>query len=306
MKFKYIIRMIGILSFLLFSNMAFSNEIASYIKIKYENVTLYDIAPFLTNRARAEQIILGKIRVPGGKLIIRGDRIKAELSSMGIKNQKVPSSVTVERSFIERDTKIIEEELLNILKEGKSDFDFNVFISSRNTIRMPLGNLAYSIQEGNIDRLGKRNMKALVHENSTLVYEFPFTLSTGKYIREYTLIKDVERGEAFDLSQVSVKSELVYEESKLKNIEIGENFVYTEKLLAGTRLNDRHLESNTSIKKGDKVSIVVNLGTMKITDRGEALERGDIGQEIAVKNIRTDKLLKAIVTSSNTVEINLP
>ena len=303
MKLKYITRMIGLLSFLLFTNMIFANEIASYIKTKYENVTLYDIAPNLVNKTRGEEIILGKIKVPGGKLIIKGDRIKAELTSIGINNQKVPSSVTVERSFVEKNTKLIEEELLKVLNSGKTDFDYNISISTRDTLRMPLGKLVFKVQEETIDKLGKKNMKALVYEDTLLVYEFPFTLSTGKIIKEYTLIRDVEKGEKFDLSQVSVKSELVHEENKLKNVNISEDTIYSEKLLAGTKLEDKHIESNSSVKKGDKIAIVVSFGTMKITDKGEALQKGNMGDLIEVKNLRTGKTLKGTVISKDTVEI---
>lgn len=303
MKLKYITRMIGLLSFLLFTNMIFANEIASYIKTKYENVTLYDIAPNLVNKTKGEEIILGKIKVPGGKLIIKGDRIKAELTSIGINNQKVPSSVTVERSFVEKNTKLIEEELLKVLNSGKNDFDYNISISTRDTLRMPLGKLVFKVQEGTIDKLGKKNMKALVYEDTLLVYEFPFTLSTGKIIKEYTLIRDVEKGEKFDLSQVSVKSELVHEENKLKNVNISEDTIYSEKLLAGTKLEDKHIESNSSVKKGDKIAIVVSFGTMKITDKGEALQKGNMGDLIEVKNLRTGKTLKGTVISKDTIEI---
>lgn len=295
--------MIGLLSFLLFTNMIFANEIASYIKIKYENITLYDIAPNLVNKSKGEQIILGKIKVPGGKLIIKGDKVKAELTSIGIKNQKVPSSITVERSFVEKNTKLIEEELLKVLNSGKTDFDYNISISTRDTLRMPLGNLTYSVQEGLIDKLGRRNMKAIVYEGSLLVYEFPFTLSTGKLIKEYTLIKDVEKGEKFDLNQVTVKSELIYEENKLKNLNISEDTIYSEKLLAGTKLEDKHIDSNSSVKKGDKITIIVSFGSMKITDKGEALQKGNMGDLIEVKNLRTGKTLKGTVISKDTVEI---
>jgi flagella basal body P-ring formation protein FlgA len=168
---------------------------------------------------------------------------------------------------------------------------------------MPLGNLVFKLQEGIIDKLGKKNMKALVYEDNLLVYEFPFTLSTGKLIKEYTLIKDVEKGEKFDLNQVAVKSELVHEETKLKNININEDTIYSEKLFAGTKLEDKHIESNSSVKKGDKIAIVVSFGTMKITDKGEALQKGNMGDLIEVKNLRTGKTLKGIVISKDTVEI---
>lgn len=305
MKFKYITKMIVILSFLFFSNNIIAIEIASYIKIKYENITLYDIIPQLVDKVKGEQIILGKIKIPGGKFFIKGDRIKAELFNIGIKNQKVPSSITVERDFIEIKTSLIETQLLDILKNGKTDFDYGLSISTRDTLRLPTGDINFKIEDGSVDKLGKKTMKALVYENNIQVYEFPFGVSIGKLIKEYTLIKDVEKGEKYNPSQVSIKTELVYEENKLKNVEVKENLIYTETLFAGTKILDKHLQSNTAIKKGDKVIIEINYGDLRLSDKGEALEKGDFGQEIEVKNLRTGKILKGIVISNNSIEIKI-
>jgi len=305
MKPKYIARMIVLLSFLFYGDKILAEDIASYIKIKYENITLYDISPSLVSKEKGEKIILGKIIIPGGKIFLKQDKVKAELYNIGIKNQNIPSTITVERDFVELPTATIEKSLIDILKKGKTDFDYNVSISTRDTLRMPTGIISFGVEEGLTDKLGKKSMKALVYENSKVVYEFPFTLSTGKSIKDYTLIKDVEKGEKFDPSQVSVTSQMVYEDTKLKSLEIGENYVYTEKLLAGTKLTQNNLDSNTVIKKGDKIAIEISSGDMKISDRGEALEKGDIGQEISIKNIRTGKILKGIVTGNNTVEIKI-
>lgn len=302
---KYSAKMIGILSFLLFIQISLGAEIESYVKIKYENITLFDMAPSLVSKDKGETVILGKIKVPGGKFIINADKLKAELYNLGIKPKSIPPSITVERDFVELSTKQVEENILKELQKGKTDFDYTVFISTRDTLRMPTGELRFSVAEGSLDKLGKKTLKAMVYEGEKLVYEFPFSITTGKVIKEYTLIKDVQKGEVFDPSQVSIKSELVLEETKLNNLDIPKDAVYSESLLAGTKLNENSLTSNTLIKKGDKIRIEIYYGQMQISDKGEALERGDVGQEISVKNLRTGKTVKGVVTSNTSVELKI-
>lgn len=293
------------LSFFFFSKINIFSEINSYVKIKYENITLWDLVPQLVEKNKAENIILGKIKVPGGKYIIKADKIKAELLNFGIKTVKIPDTITVERDFQEVKTAEVEAELLKNLKKGKTDFDYNVIISSRDTLKMPTGNIEYGVEENKTDKLGKNQTIANVYENGIKVYEFPFSLNTGKLIKEYTLIKDVKKGESYSEDKVTIKSEMVYEENKLKNLEINEKTVFTEDLYAGTKLKPNNIEIAGTIKKGQKISLEINYGSLTISDRGEALQSGETGQEIDVKNLRTGKVLKGIVINENIVEIKV-
>ena len=170
---------------------------------------------------------------------------------------------------------------------------------------MPTGNIEYRVEENKIDKLGKNQNIASVYENNIKVYEFPFSLNTGKLIKEYTLVKDVKKGESYKEDKVSVKSEMVYEETKLKNLEINEKTVFTEDLYAGTKLQPSNIEIAGTIKKGQKISVEINYGSLTISDRGEALQNGEFGQEIDVKNLRTGKTLKGTVVSENIVEIKV-
>lgn len=305
MEFKYIGKMIVLLSFLFLNKIIVSAEISTYVKIKYENITLANLAPDLTNISKANEIIFGKIKVPGGKFLVKGNQIKSELYKLGIKNINVPDIVTVERDFIEVKTEDIEKLLIELLKIGKNDFDYSIFISDRDTLKMPLGKLEYKVTEGELDTLGKKQLKALVYENNSKVYEFPITLNTGKVIKEYMLIKDVQKGEKVNLDKIAVKKEFVYEENKIKNIDINESYVYTETLLAGTKLQEKYFEINSVIKKGQRIVIEVNYGGLKISDKGESLENGDFGKEIDIKILRTGKIVKGLVVGENRVEIKV-
>jgi flagella basal body P-ring formation protein FlgA len=305
MKFKNIIRMAVMLSFLFFNNSKIFANINDYVKIKYENITLWDIAPSYVNEKKGSTIILGKIRIPGGKLSIKGSQINAELVSLGMKNVKIPNLVTVERSYVEINTKEIEEKLLQELKKDNTDFNYNVYIASRDTLKMPIGELKYKVSGLNMETLGKVQLTCEVYENERKVYEFPFSLDTAKMIKEYTLIKDVQKGEKYSEEKVQVDTKLIYSTVNSNNLEISEKTVFNKNLLAGTKLQKSDLEENAIIRKDDKIFIELKMGGMTISDRGVALTNGDMGQKIQVKNSRSGKVVEGVITAEKTVTIEI-
>ena len=151
MRFNNISRMIVILSFFFFNKVNIFSEINNYVKVKYENITLWDLTPQLVEKNKAENIIFGFIKVPGGKYIIKADKIKAELLKLGVKVVKIPDTITVERDFSEVKTAEVEAELLKVLQKDKTDFDYNVVINSRDTLKMPTGNIEYRVEENKVD-----------------------------------------------------------------------------------------------------------------------------------------------------------
>ena len=58
MRFNNISRMIVILSFFFFNKVNIFSEINNYVKVKYENITLWDLTPQLVEKSKAENIIL--------------------------------------------------------------------------------------------------------------------------------------------------------------------------------------------------------------------------------------------------------
>lgn len=305
MKFKNIIRMAVMLSFLFFNNSKIFANINDYVKIKYENITLWDIAPSYVNEKKGSTIILGKIRIPGGKLSIKGSQINAELVALGMKNVKIPNLVTVERSYVEINTKEIEEKLLQELKKDNTDFNYNVYIASRDTLKMPIGELKYKVSGLNMETLGKTQLTCEVYENERKVYEFPFSLDTAKMIKEYTLIKDVQKGEKYSEEKVQVDTKLIYSTVNSNNLEISEKTIFNKNLLAGTKLQKSDLEENAIIRKDDKIFIELKMGGMTISDRGVALTNGDMGQKIQVKNARSGKVVEGVITAEKTVTIEI-
>lgn len=76
-------------------------------------------------------------------------------------------------------------------------------------------------------------------------------------------------------------------------------------LRVGTIISAKHLVPPVLVKKGDNVDIVVLSNTISIRMSGEAMSNGAKGQKIRVKNNSSKKIVNAIVTTANTVKIEL-
>lgn len=62
-------------------------------------------------------------------------------------------------------------------------------------------------------------------------------------------------------------------------------------------------EPPAAVKRGDWVTIVSGSGGLRVTSTGEALKDGSIGDQIPVKNVKTNTRIKAWVTGNGMVSI---
>jgi flagella basal body P-ring formation protein FlgA len=92
------------------------------------------------------------------------------------------------------------------------------------------------------------------------------------------------------------------------------NVLRSSEFLAGKRLK-RSVKEGTVflanavdvpplIKKGDRVTIVVESSTLRITAAGVAKGQGSAGEQIRVQNLMNDKEIFAAVVDSSTVKVN--
>ena len=90
------------------------------------------------------------------------------------------------------------------------------------------------------------------------------------------------------------------------------NLFEDNQLLIGSRTK-RRVSAGKAIEardtclvcEGEQVTIVAKSKALKITATGEALADGLQGESVAVKNVRSNKSLEAIVTGLNEVTVNL-
>ncbi len=72
-------------------------------------------------------------------------------------------------------------------------------------------------------------------------------------------------------------------------------------LAAGTILVSHHLESIPAMERGNTVTIKVIANGIEITAPGEALEQGDLGATIRVKNLNNGQILRCLIERDDLV-----
>ena len=72
-------------------------------------------------------------------------------------------------------------------------------------------------------------------------------------------------------------------------------------IAAGTILKARHLDTLYSVDKNDNVLVIASNNTITITTSAIALENGQVGDMISVKNMKSDKIFKVIITGKKKV-----
>jgi flagella basal body P-ring formation protein FlgA len=304
-------KMIVILSFLLFVWDISALAILSSVKIKKETVALSDLVITTDSKLlkNIEKVQIGDIKVPGGKFIIREDELIAYLSPyLDLKDIKIPNKIIVERLYKSIEKSLLNEKIKNELDKYyiDTDYDYKIKISGGDVIRMPIGNISYGIDFDGLDKeLGIKNLKLVVYEDEVIVYNIPFEVEIGKLVRDYTLKKDVKKGERFDKSKVDIKENFVYQPMKINNLFFDGNDVFARDMMAGSVLSIGDLEKDTLIKKGSKVIIKIKYKNMQLSDKGEALQNGDEGEEIEIKNLRTGKIIKAVILGDGSVEASI-
>ena len=72
-------------------------------------------------------------------------------------------------------------------------------------------------------------------------------------------------------------------------------------IAAGTILKARHLDTVYSVDKNDNVLVIAANKSITITTSAIALENGQVGDMIPVKNIKSEKIFKVIITGKKKV-----
>ena len=72
-------------------------------------------------------------------------------------------------------------------------------------------------------------------------------------------------------------------------------------IAAGTIIKARHLDTVYSVNKNDGVLVVAGNKTITITTSAIALENGQVGDMIPVKNLKSEKVFKVIITGKKKV-----
>ncbi|MDB6144805.1 MAG: Flagellar basal-body P-ring formation protein FlgA [Pseudomonas sp.] len=79
----------------------------------------------------------------------------------------------------------------------------------------------------------------------------------------------------------------------------------TRQMLNGQILTPLQLEQAEVVRKGDQVVITAKSGTLQVRMPGEALSNGGMSEQIRVRNLNSQRVIKARVTAPGQVEVSL-
>ena len=71
----------------------------------------------------------------------------------------------------------------------------------------------------------------------------------------------------------------------------------------GQLLHPRHLYEKFDIQIGDTLSIVSYVGAVAVTVSGEAVDAGNLGDLIKVKNLRSGNVIKGYVNKNKKIRV---
>ncbi|KXF81063.1 hypothetical protein ATN88_19025 [Enterovibrio coralii] len=117
------------------------------------------------------------------------------------------------------------------------------------------------------------------------------------------LNKSLQRGDEITPSALTIKKHTLskgYPFFTNKEDAIGLRTI--RRLRSGNVLNASHLESVPLVMKGNEVLLVASKGDFQASMKGVALEEGKKGEQIDVRNLSSNKVVRAVVTGKNTVK----
>ena len=139
----------------------------------------------------------------------------------------------------------------------------------------------------------KRSTVKIFDENQNVIFEplkivvLAKNISKGQVVSEDDLLL-VDRPEAKFHGAFKEIEEVIGRKTKVS-------------LASGTVVKARHLETVYLVSKEDTVLVVAQNNKLSITTSGTALEEGQLGDMIEIKNIKSGKVLKAIITGRKKV-----
>jgi flagella basal body P-ring formation protein FlgA len=74
-------------------------------------------------------------------------------------------------------------------------------------------------------------------------------------------------------------------------------------LKIGQILHPRHVFENFEIENGDALSIVSSIGKAYVIVSGEAINAGNLGDLIRVKNLRSGKIVKGYIKKNKIIRV---
>lgn len=132
-------------------------------------------------------------------------------------------------------------------------------------------------------------------------------VSPNVYIQGPALVaaRPLARGEVLDSSMVTNREVQINASRRgyIRDIANAEGMAVRRPISSGSLLTPDLLDAPIAVKRGDHVMIVARSGTFSVSSRGEALANASVGEQVQVRNLRSDRTIRASVVAPGKVEI---
>ncbi|VAW95272.1 hypothetical protein MNBD_GAMMA19-710 [hydrothermal vent metagenome] len=81
--------------------------------------------------------------------------------------------------------------------------------------------------------------------------------------------------------------------------------ILTQNLSAGHAITPKRVKAAFLVRRGEKVTIEVSIGTLKVRGKGEALKDAARGELVSVRNSQSKRIIQGVVTKPGTVNIQM-
>jgi flagellar basal body P-ring formation protein FlgA len=295
----------------------FTVRFKNQVEVADEKIVLADLAvitgPDCAMKNDLEQVYITRAPMPGRSTNIRRTYIEHRLKSSGLPLNDVdidiPEQVGVVRGSQSIDEQwvrqIVEEYLAGIEPYKSRPFEI-VNLRTGTLPDLPLGELDFRIMPKRSTTATRIGMSIYLSVDGKDAGHLRISGQVDLTVKAIVPVRRMERGqriEAGDLIETELSLARV-SKGALTDIKQAVGMVSRQRLEAGEPVLDRDLEPSTVIARGDIVNILAVSGPIKVSARGEAKRDGALGDNIAVLNLSSKKIITAQVIDAETVRVN--
>jgi len=292
-------------------------EVAREVLVQGPEITIGDLAevkgsdPKLV--AKVQSIVIGQSPPAGEERLLYGGYISTRLKQYGFNpstlNMRVPEKIRVTRAFQRVESREIEAVVMKAIREQMT------WNPQKTTIReirgiepitLPPGPVQYDVTfPTTTDFLGPTSFSLSLRVHGNIEKRLYGTAYIEVIQDVVTVTRPVSKNEVIEEEDIRLKRMNLAQVPKRVITDPEEVIGKRAKrpLQANAMIRPYEVETPPLVQKGDRVVIIVESPLLKITAIGEALERGNRGETIRIRNTSSNREVHGVVIDGKTVRV---
>jgi flagella basal body P-ring formation protein FlgA len=263
--------------------------------------------------AKVQAIVIGQAPGAGEERSLYGGYIATRLKQHGFDSPQwqlnVPEKIRVTRAFQRLEARDLEAAVAQAIKQQmpwKAGRATMRDIRGIEAVVLPPGNVQHEVTFlGQADFLGPTSFAILLRVDGNVEKRMYGTAYVEVLHDVVTVIRPMARHEV--ITEADIRLTQIKLSQPLRQVVTSVDEVVGKRarrpLRANTMLRTYEVEAQPVVRKGDVVLLVVESARLKVTMLGEALEPGEEGATIRVRNTSSKREVHAVVIDSKTVRI---